>query len=116
LSATIAGVLAALCAWNGVVGLVLSVAAGCFALMLLPGKIDAPLPPGVSTRLRGFGAWLTCTGFFAAFALLLAPLASLPAVPVAELFAAPFFGTIVFTIESAVAGVTCYRVADDGLR
>lgn len=116
MSATVAGVLTALCAWDGVVGLVLSLGAGCFALMLLPRENGAPSSPGGPIRVQTFRAWLTCMGLFAVFALLLAPLATLPPVPLAELFAAPLFGTIVFTIESAIASITQCRAPDDGLR
>ena len=105
-SAITAGVLATLCAWAGPLGAVLSVAAGCLALMLLPRRASTE-PPAEAAKAdkQGFLPWFVCCGLFAAFVFVLAPLVEFPAITVALLLFSPLFGTMVLLIESAVAGM-----------
>jgi hypothetical protein len=88
--------------------------AGCAALALL-SHLDSEGQPAAPTQFRAFCTWLGCMALFAAFAILFAPVALLPAVTLAELFGAPLFGTIILAIESAVARALRDRLAEDGV-
>jgi hypothetical protein len=112
--ALIAGVLAGLCARAPVLGAILSLMAGCAALALLSHLNDG-VQPATPTQFRAFCSWISCMALFAAFAILFAPVALLPAVTLAELFSAPLFGTIILAIESAVARSVRDRVAENGV-
>jgi CDP-diglyceride synthetase len=113
-SAVIAGVIAALCTWAGVVGAVLSLVAGSLALVVLSRRSNPAPSPGRPPELRRFAPWYLGTGLFAAFVVSLAPFADLVAVSLALLLFSPLFGTTVYAIESAVAGLTRYRPMQDG--
>jgi hypothetical protein len=113
-SALIAGVSAGLCAMAPVFGAILSLMAGCAALALL-SHLDGESPPAAPTQFRAFCTWVGCIALFVAFAILFAPMALLPAVTLAELFGAPLFGTIILSIESAVAGALRDRLTENGI-
>jgi hypothetical protein len=113
-SAITAGLLAGLCTWAGLLGAILSVAAGCLALMVQPRVAGDSLPAEVTKPdVEAFLPWLTCSGLFAAFVVVLAPFVEFPAITLGLLLFSPLFGTMALLIESAVAGADVRRHARD---
>ena len=60
-------------------------------------------------ELSQFIPWGICILLYAGFVVLLAPLASMPAVFIALLILSPFFGTLVLMVSSALIRLTNRR-------